>query len=39
MLFLTSIQGAGVLEWVSAMSEWLQMQVTQLGVQMTDRWP
>ena len=38
MLFLTYIQGAGVLEWVSAMSKWLQMQVTQLGVQMTDRW-
>ena len=25
-------------EWVSAMSEWLQMQVTQLGIQMTDHW-
>ena len=32
MLFLTYIQGAGVSEWVSAMSEWLQMQVTQLGI-------
>ena len=38
MLFLTYIQGAGVSEWVSAMSKWLQMQVTQLGIQMTDRW-
>ena len=38
MLFLTYIQGAGVSEWVSAMSKWLQMQVTQLGVQMTDHW-
>ena len=32
MLFLTYIQGAGVSEWVSAMSKWLQMQVTQLGI-------
>ena len=38
MLFLTYIQGAGVSEWVSAMSEWLQMQVTQLGIRMTDHW-
>ena len=38
MLFLTYIQGAGVSEWVSAMSKWLQMQVTQLGIRMTDRW-
>ena len=36
MLFLTYIQGAGVSEWVSAMSKWLQMQVTQLGIRMTD---
>ena len=32
MLFLTYIQRAGVSEWVSTMSEWLQMQVTQLGI-------
>ena len=32
MLFLTYIQGAGVLEWVSTMSKWLQTQVTQLGI-------
>ena len=38
MPFLTYIQGAGVSEWVSAMSEWLQMQVTQMGIQMTDHW-
>ena len=38
MLFLAYIQGAGVSEWVSAMSEWLQMQVTQLSIQTTDRW-
>ena len=38
MLFLTYIQGAGVSEWVSAMSKWLQVQVTQLGIRMTDRW-
>ena len=25
-------------EWVSTMSEWLQTQVTQLGIRMTDRW-
>ena len=38
MLFLAYIQGAGVSEWVSTMSEWLQMQVTQLSIQTTDRW-
>ena len=38
MLFLTYIQGAGVLEWVSTMSKWLQTQVTQLGIRMTDHW-
>ena len=32
MLFLTYIQGAGELKWVSTMSKWLQMQVTQLGI-------
>ena len=38
MLFLTYIQGVGVSEWVSAMSEWLQTQVTQLAIWMTDCW-
>ena len=32
------MQGAGVSEWVSTMSKWLQMQATQLGIQMTDCW-
>ena len=38
MLFLTYIQGAGVSEWVSAMSEWLQRQITQLEIQTTNHW-
>ena len=38
MLFLTYIQGSGVSEWVSALSKWLQRQVTQLGIRTTDPW-
>ena len=38
MLFLTYIQGKAVSEWVRSMSDWLTMQVVDMGVQTQDRW-
>ena len=38
MLFLMYIQGSAVLEWVQAMSNWLQCQVVQEGVDTEDIW-
>src|SRR6202453_4252512 len=38
MLFLTYIQGPDVNEWVKAMSAWLHLQITRLGVPMADEW-